>query len=181
MNKQEVTEEIKNLEGVTILDKTINFDSEMIPKKEVFNIINQIDEPEKPVVPQFVADWYEGHKRSLEWTLRQLGLDMMNGVFDNTEMKGWLNNSNNKPIQTIVNMHQFDYEVEKEKLYTVELPNSNYQGSGHFVLHKDEKGKVFIDWHYSENWKKLDGVELTESEIKEDYDWAWQFAEEVEE
>ncbi|SNU09832.1 hypothetical protein SAMN05216470_2048 [Streptococcus equinus] len=59
MNKQEVIEEIKNLEGLTILDKTINFDSEMIPKKEVFNIINQIDEPEKPVLTKEEAEWVD--------------------------------------------------------------------------------------------------------------------------
>lgn len=52
MNKQEVIENIKNLEGLTILDKTINFDSEMIPKKEVLNIVNQIDEPVKPPEPE---------------------------------------------------------------------------------------------------------------------------------
>lgn len=33
MNKQEAIEEIKNLEGLNILDETINFDSEMISKK----------------------------------------------------------------------------------------------------------------------------------------------------
>lgn len=180
MNKQEVTEEIKNLEGVTILDKTINFDSEMIPKKEVFNIINQIDEPEKPVVPQYVADWYEKNKYDFEYNLYRLCIDFYEQKL-HEDLHEWFNHDKNKPIEVLVLMDKYGYEVEKEKLYTVELPNSNYQGSGHFVLHKDEKGKVFIDWHYSENWKKLDGVELTESEIKEDYDWAWQFAEEVEE
>lgn len=34
MNKQEAIEKIKNLEGLTILDKTINFDSKMIPRKK---------------------------------------------------------------------------------------------------------------------------------------------------
>lgn len=33
MNKQEVIEEIKSLVGLTVLDETINFDSEMISKK----------------------------------------------------------------------------------------------------------------------------------------------------
>lgn len=47
MNKQEAIEEIKNLKGLTILDKTINFDSEMISKKEVLNIVKQLDELEK--------------------------------------------------------------------------------------------------------------------------------------
>lgn len=90
-------------------------------------LVKELKEIKKPVVPQFVADWYEGHKRSLEWTLRQLGLDIMNGVFNGTEMHDWLNNSSNKPIQTIVNMHQFGYEVEKEKLYEVFLKRTGVQ------------------------------------------------------
>lgn len=59
MNKQEVIKKIKNLEGLTILDKTINFDSEMIPKKEVLNIVNQIDGPEKPVLSKEEAEWVD--------------------------------------------------------------------------------------------------------------------------
>lgn len=49
MNKQEVIEEIKKLEGLTILDKTINFDSKMISKEKVLNIIKQLDEQDKLV------------------------------------------------------------------------------------------------------------------------------------
>lgn len=90
------------------------------------NLLDKLDEPEKPVVPQFVADWYEGHKRSLEWTLRQLGLDMMNGVFDGTEMHDWLNNTDNKPFETLVKMKLYGYEVEKEKLYTVKFANEDF-------------------------------------------------------
>lgn len=48
MNKQEVIEEIKKLEGLTILDKTINFDSKMISKENVLNIVKQLDDPENP-------------------------------------------------------------------------------------------------------------------------------------
>lgn len=68
MNKKEAIKEINNLEGLTILDKTIDFNSKMIPKKEVFNIINQIDEPDKPVVPQFVAEWIEKTKKFTTFT-----------------------------------------------------------------------------------------------------------------
>lgn len=73
----------------------------------------------------------------------------------------------------------FGYEVEKEKLYTVELPNPNEPDSGYIVLQKDNHNKVYIDLHYVDNWRKLRGVQLTEAEIKQDFDWAWQFAKEV--
>jgi hypothetical protein len=52
MNKQEVIEEIKKLEGLTILDKTINFDSKMISKEKVLNIVKQLDETVKPPKPE---------------------------------------------------------------------------------------------------------------------------------
>lgn len=68
-----------------------------------------------------------------------------------------------------------------KKLYTVEIPNPNEPDSGHIVLQKDKNNKVFIDWHYSEDWKELDSAKLTKSEIKKDFNWAFQFAEEVEE
>lgn len=69
---------------------------------------------------------------------------------------------------------------EQEKLYTVEIPNPNEPDSGHIVLHKDEHNKVYIDWHYEDDWKLLKSLKLTESEIKQDFDWAWPFAKEVE-
>ena len=50
MNKQEAIEEIKKLEGLTILDKTINFDSKMITRKKVLDIVKQQDEPDKQVL-----------------------------------------------------------------------------------------------------------------------------------
>lgn len=53
MNKQEAIKEIEKLEKLTILDETIGFDIEMIPKNKTLNIIRQLNEPEKPVVPQF--------------------------------------------------------------------------------------------------------------------------------
>lgn len=178
MNKQEVIEEIKNLEGLTILDKTINFDSEMIPKKEVFNIINQIDEPEKTVVPKFVADWYEECKDYFDFNIYGF-YKYFYSQGKHEEVKKWLDNAENKAIETLVKMKLYGYEVEKEKLYTVELPNPN--DTGHVVLYKDKNDKITIEWDCAEDWKRFEGVKLTELEIKKDFEWAWQFAEEVEE
>lgn len=58
MNKQELIENIKNI-SVVVSDTTINYRGVMVSMNEVLNIIKQLDEPEKPVVPQFVAEWYE--------------------------------------------------------------------------------------------------------------------------
>lgn len=112
MNKQEVIEKIKNLEGLTILDKTINFDSEMISKKEVFNIINQIDEPEKPVVPQYVADWYEKHKGNLEYDIYyDLCIKYHKRELDGKLRKWFGNDSKTNPIETLIKMKLYSYDV----------------------------------------------------------------------
>ena len=180
MNKQEAIEEIKNLEGLTILDKTINFNSKMISKEKVLNIVKQLDEPEKTVVPKFVAEWIKSHKESFSDASAidmydNLTSDNRNGYYHEV----WL--------WVIAHHHDFikawhdGYEIEKEKLYTVEIPNPNEPDSGHIVLHKDEHNKVYIDWHYEDDWKLLKSLKLTESEIKEDFGWAWQFAKEVKE
>ncbi|WP_418953594.1 DUF1642 domain-containing protein [Streptococcus sp.] len=178
MNKQEAIEEIKNLEGLTILDKTINFDSEMIPKKEVFNIINKIDEQEKTVVPQFVADWYEECKDYFDFNIYGF-YKYFYSQGKHEEIKKWLDNAENKAIETLVKMKLYGYEVEKEKLYTVELPDPN--GGGHVILCKNGDGTVSIAFSSVARWRGSKNVQLTESEIKKDFEWAWQFAKEVEE
>lgn len=170
MNKQEVIEEIKNLEGLTILDKAINLDSEMIPRKKVLNIVNQIHEPKKPVVPRCVADMIVKRKRAGQSVVKAIE----NLRFYEDACK-WVRNNG----ETFVKAWLFGYEIEKEKLYTVEIPNPNEPDSGHIVLHKDEHNKVYIDWHYEDDWKLLKSLKLTEAEIKKDFEWAWQFAEEV--
>ena len=76
-------------------------------------------------------------------------------------------------------MHKFGYEVEKEKLYTVEIPNPNSAG-GKIVLNKQQStGRLILEMLNSDI-NKPKYLHLTEAEIKEDFAWAWQFAKEVE-
>lgn len=127
MNKQEAIEKIKNLEGLTILDKTINFVSKMIPKKEVFNIINQIDEPEKPVVPQFIADWLEVCKENLGFGLSTAMSHSTSAMEKQpNKVKGWFNLKDNQ--ETFAKAWLYGYEVEKEKLHAVEIPKFRFFG-----------------------------------------------------
>ena len=74
---------------------------------------------EKPVVPQYVADWYGEHKEYLDYNIWEFikHWDMQ----PDDEFKGWMFDDNKNPIITLVNMHQFGYEVEKEPRYTVRI------------------------------------------------------------
>ena len=76
---------------------------------------------EKPVVPQFVADWYEENKKNYDYEL----WDYLSSWEDQEEddFKKWIGESyeSDKPIITLVNMHQFGYEIEKETRYTIKI------------------------------------------------------------
>lgn len=77
----------------------------------------------KPVVPQFVADWYEENKDDFENALFR-SIDLMPSTYEEgelSEFEEWLVDEHTKPFQILVNLHQFGYKVEKEKLYLVKF------------------------------------------------------------
>lgn len=181
MNKQEV---IKSIEDEKILGLTITYDDTRYNEGLITakRYVEQIDEPEKPIVPQFVADWYEDHKSNLELYLSELCINFTYHIeLLNDKFANWYARLENKPMQTLVNMHQFGYEVQKEKLYTVELPNPNGNGYCKMYLAKNDEGKVeLFTWsgytsiEFADNWKLEENAQLTEEEIKEDYEWLWE-------
>ncbi len=77
----------------------------------------------KPVVPQYVADWYEEHKDGFEINLfRFIYIAVDSYPSDKLdEFEKWLIDEGNDTLTTLVNMHQFGYEVEKEPRYTVRV------------------------------------------------------------
>ena len=78
---------------------------------------------EKPVVPQCVAKWYEGNKQNLDLNLSGLVFDLATNstIYHQEELKAWVNSNKKTFITTLVNMHQFGYEVEKKPKYTVRV------------------------------------------------------------
>ncbi len=74
----------------------------------------------KPVVPQYVADWYEEHKEELNASIWEYLVNW--GDMECDEFKRWMYKAyEDGAIATLVNMHQFGYEVEKETRYTVKV------------------------------------------------------------
>lgn len=117
MNKQELIKRINKLpcfEGPIVCTVTVN-------KDWILSSIEQLDQPQKVAVPQFVADWYEEHKDDFEIALFRC-IDHIPSVYDEgdlNEFEEWIIDGETKPFQTLVNMHQFGYTVEKEKRYYV--------------------------------------------------------------
>ena len=103
--------------------------------------IEQLDEPQKVVVPQFVADWYEEHKDDFEFNIWDwVAYSDESEKLENKEFNSWINDSEGNPIQTLVNMHQFGYEVEKEKRYLVRV--KGIDGYGRY-LNKASSSKTY--------------------------------------
>lgn len=121
MNKQELIEQIKGLKNL------FGNKAEYIEIDAAIKLIEQLDEPQKTVVPQFVADWYEEYKDDFEGELFRC-VDLITRDFEDgdlSEFEEWFIDGKTKPFQTLVNMHQFGYEVEKEKRYTVKMRTTN--------------------------------------------------------
>ncbi|ASZ00517.1 TPA: DUF1642 domain-containing protein [Streptococcus agalactiae] len=138
-------------------------------------LLDQLIQP-KPEVPQFVADWIEEHKKSFSDASAidmydNLTSDNRGGYYHDVWL--WAIDHHNDFISAW--MH--GYTIEKEKLYTVEIPNPNSDLK--IILVKVNKKLKLIEAYEDqlEEYKNIRNV--TESEIRKDFDWAWQFREEV--
>ena len=179
MNKQEVISKLKSAIPKNNIDDYQR--GEAAGLNFALLLLSELDDPEKPVVPKFVADLYESIKDDFEYKVYELCLQYKHRGDELPQgVAWWFGNSRNKPIETLVMMHKFGYEVKKEKLYTVEIPNPNSAG-GKLVLSKQQStGRLILEMLNSDI-NKPKYLHLTEDEIKKDFGWAWQFAKEVKE
>ena len=122
MNKQEAIETIKNIDTLHINDKIAGQQVDMVIKSQVLDIVSQIDEPQKVVVPKFVAEWIESKK---EYFSNSSAIYM----YDNLTLNNNGDYCHDVWLWAVAHHHDFikawhdGYEVEKEPLYTVEIPD----------------------------------------------------------
>lgn len=118
MNKQEFQQTIKNMKCKKDCVYMSSFEvfKKGFEKAKELTLLHSdsLDEPEKPVVPQYVADWLEVCKENLSLSLAS----SMNKIVMRT------NNQPDKTIhwlaknsETFAKAWLYGYEVEKEKLY----------------------------------------------------------------
>ncbi|HFI0038410.1 TPA: DUF1642 domain-containing protein [Streptococcus suis] len=166
MNKQEAIKRVEELYGYGSIAKTVT------------DIISQIHELQNVVVPKFVATWIKHCKQSNLDLDHSMRCTRVNNA--ETGVEEWIYENQ----ETFVRAWLDGYEIEQEKLYTVEIPDPNRPDIATFLY--KENGKVFIgtdiflDEVPNYKWKNEPENQLTESEIKQDFEWAWQWAEPVE-
>ena len=165
MKKQKLIEKINKIAIETPFPK-----SKIVDHLEVIKLIEQLDEPEKVKVPQFVADWYEENKDDFEGNLFRYIINI-SSIFDGAklnEFDRWFLLASTKSFQTLVNMHQFGYEVEEEKRYIVKIKNLD---SDVRVLKKRNR------WYFGGDWGDSRDTELkihTRKQLEE-ADFGWVF------
>lgn len=110
MNRQEMMKEINNLPKYYANGACVEFE-------KVSELINQLDEPEKVVVPPYIDTWIQGAKYN--------GYDLYEAMTDfemPDKVATWL--VCNSEVFAIAWL--YGYEVEKEKLYTVKFSNEDF-------------------------------------------------------
>lgn len=109
MNKQELIERIESLKNI------FGNKNEYVKIDFVIELISELDEPKKVVVPQFVADYIE-FKKSYDFHV----YGAMRVIEDHYDKRvpEWFYEKN---IETFIRAWIDGYEVEKEKRYLVKL------------------------------------------------------------
>ena len=142
MNKQELIKRIGQLFAFGSKD--------YIERNQVLDLVKQLEEPQPVKVKQFVADWYEENKDDFETSLFRCIYELLKKRNDSelNEFENWVIDENTKPFQILVNMHQFGYEVAKEKQYLVKI-----KATKHYFV-KDGNGKIFFSLAYKESFTR---------------------------
>lgn len=155
MNKQEV---IKKIREIYAVDSSVN---------HVINLINQIEEPQKVVVPRFIDSFIQYAKNedmSLYIAMDNAQNPEEEWIIENEDLfaRAWLDG----------------YDVEREKLYTVEIFGATLYkavSANHIRYHMvDYRNLPNSEGPYTYTSK------LTEKEIKATDERLWKFAKEVE-
>ena len=152
MNVKELIEKYKSYEGKW------NAKRAELARQIFLEDLKQLDEPRKVKVKQFVADWYEENKDDFEGNLYRCTHNIPS-TFDGAklnEFERWFLNASTKPFQTLVNMHQFGYEVDEEKRYLVKI-----KASGQYIMNNPDENAVFF--YSSRSYSKLTRKELEEA------------------
>ena len=101
----------------------------------------------KPIVPQYVANWYKEIKDSFNYDLIETITTIPYGSDeeDFSDFEKWLDDEK-ESLTILINMHQFGYEVEKEKRYTVKLKNK--VGNEDYLVNTGTNGFRFYNGIY---------------------------------
>lgn len=143
MNKQEAIEEIKNTDTLNINDRLSGQQVDFVIKNQVLDIVSRISEPQKAVVPQYVADWVD-NSRECDYEF----CDFFDCNNQSEEVYKWLNcekrrqsELNALALSTLIVHGRDAVIVEKETRYKVRIRNLNAENG---FLNYDNVGNMWV-------------------------------------
>lgn len=170
MNKQELIEKYKS--ALNKVHKVYGDYYKTEAYEEVLKNLKQLDEPQKPVVPQFVVDWYEENKDDFEGNLYRFTRKVPT-YFDGAKLNDferWFISNSTKTFQTLVNMHQFGYTVEKEKRYYVKFKGMESNDFNYLNFIKFQRAWVLSSLKIDKKFR----TEHTRKQLEEaGFDWVF--------
>ena len=145
MNKKELIERIKKLPFVLLSERYIS-------QNYVLELLEQLDEPQKVVVPQFVAE-------HIEWTKEEDFhlLGAMNRENFDKKLEDWFYTDDN--MELFARAWLDGYEVEEEPKYTVKFKATNQ-----YFCDDDGIG-LYISPSFRSNFRKSDLEKLSLTEV----------------
>nr|DAT86832.1 MAG TPA: Protein of unknown function (DUF1642) [Caudoviricetes sp.] len=152
MNTQELIEKYEDKLKDIQLKFGANFKTKVY--EGIVEDLRQLDEPQKVQVPQFVADWYEEHKDNLEYSIWDwMKYNLEPKKRENVIFSRWLGKTVNNPVETLIKMKLYDYEVEKEKRYIVKF--KNVQSGSRYFKYDGVIGKWYFGINQDSNTIRL--------------------------
>lgn len=174
MNKQELIDKLASLVGSIEDFKGIStfHDGKYAGLEHALELIKQLDEPQKPFVPKFVADYieeYRGGGATLYEMMDSSEDEVYTWLFGNPRIK-----TENERQLLFAQAYAVGYEVE-EPLYEVIIGNL-------FLVKKfnNRNDSCFVN-KFELCWWEKSAYQLTEPEIKAIDERYWPFAVPVEE
>ena len=136
MNKQEVINEIKGMTVETFLSGSL-----FVSQPKVIELVKQIKEPYKPVIPWYIAEWIEKVKSDDDYNVVGAVNEAPQG-----EVSDWLILEN---VNTFAKAWVNGYEVEKETKYRVKIKAN--KESQDYLVDTGSNGFRFYNKVYTQN------------------------------
>lgn len=191
MNKQELIEALEELKENAKRSMEISkYKDFWQGKTEAYvntvGLAKQLDEPQKPVIQQFVADL-------VDWTnkMQCAPSDVIRDLHDNGDLANLPRDLEldklSEYFEKAYCRYDFEkacfvgYEVEKEPLYRVIMPNPQSKNGNVLVLRRTQQGTITVNKVKKITARLGEGMDLTEEEIKSVDERYWPFAVPVEE
>ena len=134
MNKQELIKHIRALP----YGKGPLKDTAEVNRGWLLRNIDQLDEPEKVKVKQFVADWIEVCKEHLTTSLyTAMNPNFMKENNQSFDLILWIKKTSNQEL--FARAWLDGYEVEEEKRYLVKI-----KASGQYIMNNPDENAVFF-------------------------------------